>query len=63
MFRGMTQKLIIGVTAVAVAASQAQAALTVPTLSTSDYEAVAGAVLVGLAVFWGIKKAISLIRA
>ena len=63
MFRGMTQKLIIGVTAVAVAASQAQAALAAPTLSITDYEAVAGAVLLGLALIWGIKKAISLIRA
>jgi len=56
-------KKLLALMAMGLTAAQAQAALTVPTLSTSDYEAVAGAVLVGLAVFWGIKKAISLIKA
>ena len=37
--------------------------LTVPTLSTEDFVAVAGAVLVASAVMWGIKKGLGLIRA
>lgn len=43
-------------------AVQGQAALVVPTLDVTNFENVATAVLVALAVFWGIKKAISLIR-
>lgn len=42
--------------------TQASAALTVPALATTDFETVAGAVIVALAVMWAIKKAIGLIR-
>ncbi len=40
----------------------ANAALTAPTIDTTNYETIAGAVLVALGVFYGIKKAISLVR-
>lgn len=42
--------------------TQASAALTAPTMSTTDFETVAGAVIVALAVMWAIKKALGLIR-
>lgn len=42
--------------------TQASAALTAPALATTDFETVAGAVIVALAVMWAIKKAIGLIR-
>lgn len=42
--------------------TQASAALTAPTLATTDFETVAGAVIVALAVMWAIKKALGLIR-
>jgi len=45
---------VIGVTA-------ANAALTAPTIATTDFETVAGAVLAAAAVFWGIRKAIGLV--
>lgn len=48
---------------VAVYGAAANAALTAPTLSTADFETVAGVVIVATAVMWGIKKAIGLIRA
>ncbi|MGE0738282.1 hypothetical protein [Sulfurimonas sp.] len=57
------KKFLSVVGLVGLVASQAQAALTEPTLDTGNYETIAGAVLVGLAVMWGIKKAIGLIRA
>ena len=38
------------------------AAITAPTLDTDDATTVAVAVLGGLAVIWGIKKAIGLLR-
>ena len=47
----------------AVAVSQSFAALTAPTIDTTDYETVAGAVLAALAVMWAIKKAVGLMRA
>lgn len=43
-------------------ALSANAALTAPTIDTTNYETIAGAVLVALGVFYGIKKAISLVR-
>lgn len=36
--------------------------MTVPTLPTADAIAVAGAVLAGLVIIWGVKAAIRLIR-
>lgn len=36
--------------------------LTVPTIDTANFLAVAGAVLVASAVFWGIKKAMGLLH-
>jgi len=62
MFKGMTQRLVIGVTAVAVAASQAQAALTVDPIATTDFMTVAGAVVVALGAFYAVKKALGLLR-
>ena len=41
----------------------AAGSLTVPTFDTSDFVAVAGAVLVASVVMWGVKKGLSLIRA
>ena len=38
-------------------------ALDAPTIATTDYETVAGAVLGALAVMWAIKKALGLMRA
>lgn len=58
----MKKKILLGLGFVGMLASQAQAALVVPTLDVTNFENVAAAVLVALAVFWGIKKAISLIR-
>lgn len=48
---------------VAIYGVAANAALTAPTLATTDFETVAGVVLVASGVMWGIKKAIGLIRA
>lgn len=51
MFKGMTQRLILGVTAVSIAASNAMAVgnITVPTADYSDVYALAG-VAIGIAV-------------
>lgn len=62
MFKGMTQRLIVGVTAVAVGVSQAQAALTVDPIATTDFMTVAGAVVVALGAFYAVKKALGLLR-
>lgn len=62
MFRGMTQRLVIGVNAVAVAASNASAALTVDPIATTDFMTVAGAVVVALGAFYAVKKALGLLR-
>lgn len=62
MFKGMTQKIIVGVTAVTIAASQAQAALTVDPISQTDFMTVAGAVVVALGAFYAVKKALGLLR-
>lgn len=60
----MKNKLLITVIGFGVAmATSASAALTAPTLSTTDFEAVAGAVVLALGVMWAIKKALGLIRA
>lgn len=62
MFRGMTQKIILGVTAVAIGASQAQAALTVDPIATTDFMTVAGAVVVALGAFYAVRKALGLLH-
>lgn len=62
MFKGMTQKIIVGVTAVAIGASQASAALTVDPIQTTDFMTVAGAVVVALGAFYAVKKALGLLR-
>ena len=43
------------------ATMSANAALTAPTIATTDFETVAGAVLGAAAVMWGIRKAIRLV--
>lgn len=54
---------ILALSVVAAAlASNASAALTAPTLGTTDFETVAIAVLGALATMWAIKKALGLIR-
>lgn len=57
------ERLIAAGVAVTVVASQASAALTAPTIGTTDFETIAGAVLVAAAVMWAIKKAMGLLRA
>lgn len=49
---------------VALGSIQAQAAdtLTAPTLNTTDAIAVGGAVLAGLAIIWGIRAAIRMVK-
>ncbi|MDD5157786.1 hypothetical protein [Sulfurimonas sp.] len=57
------ERLIAAGVAVTAVASQASAALTAPTIATTDFETVAGAVLIAAAVMWSIKKAMGLLRA
>lgn len=48
---------------VALGSIQAQAdALTAPTLNTTDAIAVGGAVLAGLAIIWGVRAAIRMVK-
>ncbi len=59
----MKNKLLVTVIGFGVAmATSASAALTAPTLATTDFESVAGAVIIALGVMWAIKKALGLIR-
>ena len=51
---------VLGLVAL-VGTTAANAALTAPTIATTDFETVAGAVLAAAAVFWGIRKAIGLV--
>jgi len=44
------------------AVSQAQAAITAPSFDSADAITVGGAVLIGLAAIWGIKKALQMAR-
>lgn len=53
---------VVATGAVVTLGSQASAALTAPTLATTDFETIAGAVIVALGVMWAIKKALGLIR-
>ncbi len=46
----------------AVVTSSANAALVAPTFAIDDVTTVAGALLVGLAAFWAIRKALSVAR-
>lgn len=57
-------KKILALMALGLTFAQAQAAalLTAPTLNTDDSVLVAGAVLGGLAIIWGIRAAIRLVR-
>jgi len=43
-------------------AVQSHAALTVDPIDTTDFMTVAGAVVVALGAFWGVKKALGLLR-
>lgn len=63
MFKSMKTKIVAVATGAAVLATQASAALTAPTIGTTDFETIAGAVLVAAAVMWAIKKAMGLLRA
>ena len=44
-------------------ATAANAAITAPTLNTTDTETIAIAVVAGFAIIWGLKRAIGLIRS
>lgn len=57
-FQKHTKKLVAA--GLAVYGVAANAALTAPTVSTTDYETVAGAMLVAGAVMWAIRKALRL---
>lgn len=46
----------------AVLVTGANAALTAPTIDTGDFTTIAGAVILAAGVFWGIRKAIGLLR-
>ena len=61
---GVIAKVIAVGTVVAAGATNAMAAatLTAPTFALDDVAVVAGALSVGLAGFWAIKKGLSLIR-
>ena len=63
MLKSIKSKIAFGVAAASVLAANASAALTAPTISTTDYETIAGAVLVAAAVMWAIRKALGLLRA
>jgi len=53
--------LSIGSVAVIAGTTMANAALTAPTITTTDFELVAGAGLVAAGVFFGIRKALGLL--
>lgn len=53
---------LIGLVGLMAVQAQAAALLTAPTLNTDDSVLVAGAVLGGLAIIWGIRAAIRLVR-
>jgi hypothetical protein len=59
---GMFSKVVALGAVVALTAAQAQADLVAPTFSSDDAVTVGGAVLVGLALIWGIKQAIRMAR-
>lgn len=62
MFKSFKSKLIAGVAVAGVVVSNASAALTAPTLDTTDFTTIAGAVIVALGAMWAVKKALGLIR-
>jgi len=62
MFKSLKSKLIAGVAVAGVVVSNASAALTAPTLDTTDFTTIAGAVIVALGAMWAVKKALGLIR-
>ncbi|GHS86456.1 hypothetical protein FACS189487_00760 [Campylobacterota bacterium] len=51
---------LLPVFAILVGVANAAPSITAPTISTEDYVLIAGAVIVALGVFWGIRKAIGL---
>lgn len=53
---------LVGVISIGASTAMADATLTAPTFALDDVSIVAGALLVGLAGFWAIKKGISLAR-
>lgn len=56
------QKLLAGAAVVAVATTNASAALVAPEFAATDAITVGTAVLTGLALIWGIKKAMSMAK-
>jgi hypothetical protein len=53
---------IVAAGTVALGTAQAQAALTVDAISTTDFMTVAGVVVTALGIFFGVKKALALLR-
>jgi hypothetical protein len=53
---------LVGIISLGASSAFAEATLTAPTFALDDVSVVAGALLVGLAGFWAIKKGISLAR-
>lgn len=53
---------IVAAGTVALGTAQAQAALTVDPIATTDFMTVAGAVVVALGAFYAVKKALGLLR-
>jgi len=58
----LSNKVLLAGSALVVTTTNSWGAITAPTLDTADATTVAVAVLGGLAVIWGIKKAIGLLR-
>ena len=53
---------IVAAGTVALGTAQAQAALTAPVIDTGDFLAVSGSVLVASGIFFGVRKALGLVK-
>lgn len=62
LFQSTKSKLVAVASTGAILATQAQAALVAPTFDSTDAVTVGTAVLGGLALIWGIKKAMGMAR-
>ncbi|MBE0515515.1 hypothetical protein [Sulfurimonas sp.] len=62
MLKSLFAKLFAFLGFMGLMASQAQAALVVAPLDTADFMTVAGAVVVALGAFYGVRKALGLLR-
>lgn len=53
---------LVGVITLGATGALAEGVLTAPTFDIADFSAIAGALLIGLAAIWSIKKGLSLVR-